>query len=112
MRVKNLNIIPSGAVTLDQNRDLDEVGLEHIANYSIQLVFTGTPSGSFKLQCSNDDSDPSNWTDISGSSQTVSAAGSVTWNVENAGYKWVRVVYTFTASTGSLTVARCHIKGI
>lgn len=112
MRVKNLNMIPNGAVSLGASANLAAVSLEHISNYSIQIVFTGTPSGTFKLQCSNDELSPSNWTDVGSSDQAVTTAGDLVWNVENAGYKWVRVVYTRSSSTGSLTVGRCNIKGV
>lgn len=113
MRIKNINMIPSGSVSINANATLDGVALDHITHFSIQVVFSGTsPSGTFKLQCSNDDSSTSNWTDIGGSSQTVKDSGNVTWNVENAGYKWVRVVFTHASGTGNITSARCHIKGV
>lgn len=72
--------------------------------YSIQVVFTGTPTGIFKLQASADAAEkavvsgnlPStfNWTDVDNSSFTVAAAGNVMWNYMFPGYNWVRVVYT------------------
>lgn len=70
---------------------------------NIQLVFSGTPNGTFKLQSSCDVTfDPSlvtNWDDIPDSSQSVSAAGSHSWTVADR-YKWVRVVYTRSSGTG------------
>lgn len=124
MRIANENMIASGAVSMGASFNLDPVWLGHICNYSIQLVFTGTPDGSLKLQCSNDAGTPNgaapatmstgvtNWTDIAGSSQSIAAAGNHVWTVENAGYNWVRVVYTRSSSTGSLTVARVNVKGV
>jgi hypothetical protein len=86
----------------------------HLDNFAIQAVWTGTPTGTLKLQCSCDKGSgnvseergaPTNWTDIVGSSQsTAGAAGSNVWNVQNAGYRWVRVVFTFGSGTGSLSV--------
>lgn len=122
MRIGNdeLNI----GTNLALNQTSDPIYLGHIANYSIQLVFTGTPGGNFKLQCSNDMGNPSankeadrnfqitNWTDVADSAQTISAAGNHTWDVQNAGYRWVRVVWTQTSSTGTLTSARFNVKGI
>jgi hypothetical protein len=122
MRIANdeLNIGTNLAVS----QTSDPIWLGHIANYSIQLVFTGTPGGNFKLQMSNDEGDPSaakeedrdfkivNWTDIADSAQTISAAGDHSWTVENAGYRWVRVVWTQTSSSGTLTSARFNVKGI
>lgn len=124
MRVKNENLLDdSGPISLATNQNLPAIWLGHISNYAIQLVFTGTPGGNFKLQASNDfgsinsaspdmqDSGISNWTDITDSALTVSAAGDIMWTVENAGYNWVRVVWTQTSSTGTLTSARCYVKG-
>lgn len=125
MRVKNEDLLSlSGPVDLTSSANLRAVWLGHIVNYSIQLVFTGTPGGNFKLQCSNDPgridseaisnqaSDVSNWTDVADSALVVSAAGNVVWDVQNVGYNWVRVVWTATSGSGSLTSARCYVKGV
>src|SRR5574343_407072 len=112
MRVKNENLI-SAPVAMAASFELRPVWLAHIANYSIQLVFTGSPGGNFKLQASNDEgyidsaggaqqyTNVVNWTDIADSAQTISAAGDHMWTVENAGYNWVRVVWTAASGSGS-----------
>jgi hypothetical protein len=125
MRVKNEDLLDdSGPIDLSTSADLPAIWLGHIANYAIQLVFTGTPQGNFKLQASNDvgqilaasaaqqDEDITHWTDIADSALTVSAAGDIMWTVENAGYTWVRVVWTQTGGSGSLTSARAYVKGV
>jgi hypothetical protein len=125
MRIANENLIAdTGAVSMGASFELRPVYLGHIAQYAIQLVFTGTPTGTLSLQCSNDPGHPNaqsiteqstdvvNWTDISGSSQVITAAGNHTWNAENIGYRWVRVVYTRVSSTGSLTSAVANLKGV
>lgn len=125
MRVKNENLLDeSGAVSLASSTTLKPCWLGHIVNYSIQLVFTGTPGGNFKLQASNDvghinsagtvmqESDLINWTDVADSAFTVSAAGDIMWDVQNVGHNWVRVVWTQTSSTGTLTSARFYCKGV
>lgn len=85
--------------------------IDHQFGYAIQAVWTGTPTGTFKLQCSCDPvplgatpvyPQPTNWTDIPTSSQTVSAAGNFTWNVWTTMYNWTRLVYT-DASGGTST---------
>lgn len=87
--------------------------LTNMEGYSIQLVTTGaTVTGAFKLQASNDKSRfpefttdiPTNWTDVDGSSTSVTVAGSVMWNANGAYYNWVRVVWTESgAAAGNVT---------
>lgn len=90
--------------------------------YSIQAVWTGTPTGTFKLQASCDPCNPYepnqyvpiNWTDIANSSAAVSAAGNFTWNIFWASYNWVRMVYTDGSggtSTAVLTSVLFNAKG-
>lgn len=102
----------------------DPIWLGHIANYSLQLVFTGSPTGTFKLQISNDLGRPTagddgdrdygitNWTDMTNSSQTISAAGNHAYDVQNAGHRWVRLVYTPSGGSGTMTVYRFNAKGV
>lgn len=123
MRVNNEDLLNGVPLNLGTSQILKQIWLGHIANYAIQLVFTGTPGGNFKLQACNDEVDPRmpqaqieaalvNWTDILDSAQVISAAGNHMWTVENAGYTWVRVVWTQTSGTGSLTSARAYVKGV
>lgn len=115
MRTGN-DTLQDAATSMGASFNLPAIWLGHICNYSIQLVFTGTPNGTFKLQASNDLGGPglapTNWTDVANSSQAITAAGDHMWQVENAGYKYVRVVYTRSSSTGSLTVANFNVKGV
>lgn len=123
MRIANDTLIDAPA-DLSSPWTSKAIWLGHVTNYSIQLFFTGTPEGSFKLQCSSDAGTKSNlgeayietglthWTDIANSTQAVDEAGDHTWQVENAGYPWVRVVWAPTSGTGSLTSARFNTKGI
>ena len=128
MRINNENLLQiddvpvSGSLAADLT--LKPVWLGHICNYAIQLTFTGAPNGTWKLQASNDAGQPNatseaqqyvgviNWTDIANSQQPISAAGDHMWQVENAGYRWVRAVYTRNSGTGTLTVAVANVKGV
>lgn len=126
MKVANIpNIIPTSTV-LSANRTSITIPLYQDFGYSIQIVFTGTPTGTFKLQASDDPVPQNgmpfsgiytatNWTDVANSSQAVSAAGSIVWNVSDVMYNYVRVVYTdgsSGSSTAIITSAICNLKGI
>jgi hypothetical protein len=122
MRVYNTpNIIPAATV-LNTTVNSTPMQLYEMYGFSIQVVFTGTPTGTFKLQASDDPVYASNipagarvvtnWTDIDGSDQVVTAAGSVMWSATDAMYNFVRVVYT-DASAGASTavIASCTFNG-
>ena len=118
------NIIPSGTV-MNANLNSKAMQIQNNLFYAIQIVFTGTPTGTFKLQGSCDNSATktgaaqfpyvvTNWTDISGSSQAVSAAGSILYNESFQAYNFVRVVYTDGSggsSTAVITVSTMNAKG-
>lgn len=124
------NIIPAGTV-MNATINSQALQLENMYGYAIQIVFTGTPTGSFKLQSSCDPVtkqgqtigangaivwSPTNWTDIANSTFSVAAAGNVEWNYTGlAGYNFVRAVYTDGsngASTAIVTVAQFNGKGV
>ncbi len=99
------NFISSG--DLGGSFNSDPIALYRSEGFNIQLIFSGSPSGTFKLQSSdcltfNPSDIPSNsWTDVADSDQSISAAGDHEWVVSDK-YKWIRVVYTRTSGTGSV----------
>lgn len=112
---------------MNANINSSALPLYQMFGYAIQIVFTGTPTGSFKLQGSCDPVPqagspsitavipPVNWTDIASSTQMVAAAGSIFYNVTDVLYNWVRVVYTDTSSgssTAIITVSTFNGKGV
>lgn len=127
MRSPNDAIIVSVFVTGSVVTGSSAIPLTHLGGYSIQAIMSGSGpagvTGSFKLQASLDRT-PSvnaavinltNWTDISGSSASIAVNPntnhSVIWNVADAYYPHVRLLYTNTAGSGSLN-ARFAGKGI
>lgn len=123
MRIGQDTIIPNGPQDLSNSWTSDPILLEHVSNYSIQLVFSGTLTGTWSLQSSTDEGHTSqateatraqgveNWTTIFGSEQAIVEAGDHTWNVQQAGYKWVRIAWEPSSGTGSLDSARFYTKG-
>lgn len=120
MRILNDMAMTGGVMTGTSTIFSDWIWLGHAAGAAIQAVWTGTPNGTIKLQCSVDpkgitpgESFPTltNPEDIADSSYAITgSAGSFTWNVSEAYFPWIRVVYTNTSSTGTLDV-RYNTKG-
>lgn len=112
----NVTLPASGTLLSPQPQLLDQVFI-----YCIQIEWTGTPVGTFKLQGSCDKGylEPSgvvtgvtNWTDLTGFSQAAGGGvGTVQFVESQVGYRWVRIVYTAGSSTGTVN-ATISIKGI
>ena len=119
-------ITANGPVTIgtDMSGNLAStpIRLDQHYGFTIQLAWTGTPVGNFTLEASNDNGsiEPNNtidnvthWTTIANSSSAAGgAASNLMYNVNLAFYRWVRVVYTATSGSGTLTNARFEIKGV
>lgn len=115
MILKNKDLLESSGahsnLSLATTQNLNPVFMGLSKTFSVQLVFTGTPAGNFKLQVSNDVS-PTNWDDVDDTQTTVNAAGSLYIEYPVCGAEWVRVVYTATGAGTApvLTVARIAVK--
>lgn len=101
----NKPLISNGAMTT--NLTSPSVDLSKIVGYCVYAKWTGSPAGAIKLQASLDDT---NFVDIQYSEQAISGAGDFMWNVSNAFYDKVRVVFTFSGGTGTLN-AQINGKG-
>jgi hypothetical protein len=101
---------PLNAVDATTNPNSTPVNLENMSGFSVTAICTSSATGTGKLQCHNgrsvigDGSDlpASGWVDVAGSSQTVSSTAA-TWNVTNAFYRWMRVAYSNSSGTGTIT---------
>lgn len=87
---------------------------------SVQVVWTGTPTGVFSLQGSLDYTvDPSGavknagtWEDLGiALTAPAGAAGNDLADITITGIPWIRVIYTNASGTGTLT-ATGHGKGV
>lgn len=98
--------------------DVVSVGmlLEDTRTFAIQAVWSGTPTGTLRLQASCDRGTEGNvdnvvnWSNIASTDVALAgAAGGQLWNIDGAGYRWVRVQYVRTSGTGTLN-ARISVK--
>lgn len=70
----------------------------------ITMVFTGSPTGTFNVESSNDNT---NWIDLPFTEGVIAASGSGdshALTLKEFPFDFVRVVYTFTSGTGVLNV--------
>ncbi len=123
MRTFNRPIV--AAAPMNANYNSPYTPLRNVYTYSIAAIVTGTPTGTIKLQASNDPETndtqtnstglppavgPTNWADITNSTFTLTAAGETMWNVNAVGYNYVRVVYTDTSSGTSTATLKLVIN--
>lgn len=102
------------AVTAAVDRVSAAVVTDQIFYMSVQVVTSGTATGTLKLQFSNDlclgqegavPITPTNWTDIPSASVTVSAAGAAGISKTELSYAYIRAVWTKdNGGTGTITV--------
>ena len=101
MNVSSIQLIPVGtAGTASVTSVAYDLGGQSL--YSISVDFSGSNLvGTLTLEGSNN-SDTAGFTTILNSSQAVTASADHMWNVSQAGYRWVRVVWVFTSGTGNI----------
>ncbi len=86
--------------------------LLNVYGFAMVAVITGAPVGVLKLQGSCDAPQdilgigvaPSNWADIPNTTQNITVATSVLYNLDAQYYNWVRLVYTATSGSGAISV--------
>lgn len=96
----------------------DAMQLEQYLGYAMSVVMTGSPVGTLVLQGSCDAPQsplgvgvaPTTFIDIGGTSASITTAINILYNIDWVYYNWVRLVYTRTSGTGSLT-ATFNTKG-
>lgn len=96
------------------NKNSVAIDSQNMSFASVVVKMTGTAAGTVKIQASNDEpttsAGPNNWVDISGATVSVSAAGTFIIPKLDICYNFIRVVYTFTSGTGTVT-ASLHMIG-
>ena len=117
MRTANDTLISESPMSMSWTSEA--IHIASIVDYAIQLTYL-TSSAVVYLECSCDlghsngnsvvatNADIQNWTQITNSVTNLTEDGDITFDVENASYKWVRVV---VSGTGFVTSARFNTKG-
>ena len=96
---KNELVISAGDMTSDITSSY--IDISEYSCYSVHASWTGTPAGNIIVQASND----TNLTPVNVATQAAGgSAGSYLFNSGVFGYKFVRIFYDATSSTGVLNV--------
>lgn len=81
--------------------------LKRFGKAGYQIVWTGTPTGAFTVEASNDSTNGTDgtWTEVTMAigSAPSGGAGSVLIDLSSSPWEWVRLRYTRSAGTGSAT---------
>lgn len=92
--------------TMGASFNSDAVLLQFEDNAALQVVWTGTPTGTLDIQLSQD---PTNigWTTITSSfsptpSQPAGAGGSNFYELNQTGAAYIRMIYTRVSGTGTI----------
>ncbi len=85
-------------VSMGESFQSDNINLSEKNSFSFHAVFTGSPTGTFYIGVSIDNI---NYILLPNSSQSVSAAGEVFWDIASAGYKSAALFYTFISGSGT-----------
>lgn len=113
------NATMTGTATIVSN----PIPLDQIYGFAIQAFWTGSPTGTLKLQASSDSPGRetqtssggpdavTNWSDVTNSSYSITgSAGNYMWNFNGAFYRYVRISYTNISGTGTMA-AEISAKG-
>lgn len=90
------------------------IDVRTVYGFSIQFKYTGSPVGTMTIEATDDEIVPAvsqNWVTVAGSSVAVSGSGDWIYNVADSNLGSVRLKYTFSSGTGTLT-AKIVTKGV
>lgn len=107
MPVKYTPVVALNAADASTNQTSAAIDTREDVYISVHNISTGTATGTVKLQASNDSitsgTTPTNWVDIPSATVSITAASNTTIPSQLCNYNYVRVVFTFTAGTGTIT---------
>lgn len=77
----------------------EEINLHNKSGFCVHAVFTGSPVGSLYISVSIDGT---NWVLLPDSTEAITEAGDVFYNVSDSKYLLARLHWSFTSGTGDL----------
>lgn len=102
--MKNIILIAARDGAVSQLSGVADLGDLH--RFAVQVTFTGTLAGTLTLQASLD---KVVWVDVKDSDQVVAAGDSHIWDVQSAGYQYVRASWAYASGAGTIACT-IHIK--
>lgn len=90
------------ATSMSSSFQSEPIPLAQKKGFAFHAVFTGSPNGSFYIAVSIDGV---NWILLPDSTQAVTTAGDVFWNVTDSIYQMARLHYSRSSGTGSCAVS-------
>jgi hypothetical protein len=92
----------------------NDIDVRTVYGCSLQLKYSGSPVGTITVEATDDEIVPAvtrNWAPMTGSSVAISSAGDWIYNIADLNVGFVRLKYTFTSGSGTLT-AKIVTKGV
>lgn len=91
---------PIAAVSMVANIDSGWIDLSDVNGYCVHAIWVGAPVGNVVIQASLDKTNTKDLSTTAGGG----ADGAVFSNVDGVHYPFIKVIYSYTSGTGSLTV--------
>lgn len=114
LEFKSKKVLSSGSMGATVSSNGIDIGRYSSASFQAVWSGGGSPVGTFTLEVSNDDVQPSssgdeaanvtNWTTYGNSSIAISGDGDLGYNLDGIGYRWARVKYTRTSGTATVNI--------
>jgi hypothetical protein len=119
MRIGSAPISVVFPTSVNMNATIKGAALDVTSDFGFSFIvrWTGSPVGTLSIQASNyvqlgSEAPPeATFSTDPVATLAVSAAGEKLFNIADPGYRFVRLVWTFTSGTGTFTVAQFNSKG-
>jgi hypothetical protein len=105
--MRQTDFVAFSGVNAASNQNSSPMDSSSVTALSVQAVSTGTAAGTLQVQVSNDPPGvtPTNWSNLSGASVSISGAAVYLIPFVNIAYQWVRLSYTASSGTGTLSAS-------